>query len=246
MANHSFHTLAFANITFDDQVLLGDDLKFVRFQHLVIESSGGTPQVATDRTKRIRPKTRNLPFDVDHTSLVISNSKHVFDWRWTNFDFRNVHIQNSRLFSFFEPFLTREFVDKVIGHNVRSLSINDCKLTSVESGAFERLNKLRYLQLKGNKLREIRSSFFSDIHPKVWHIDFSYNNIERLSVDLFKRFPNLREINLANNKLTTMDWSMVKPVWSKVTQVDLRGKLAFFTYFLSSNCFICFREPLEL
>lgn len=205
-------------------------MKLIHFQHLVIESCGGTPQVATDRTKRIKSRTRNLPIDVDHTSLVISNSKHVFDWRWTNFNFRYIQISNTKLFSFFEPFLTRDFVDKVVGTNVRSLTISECKLTSIEDGAFAKLDKIRYLQLKKNKLKEIRSIIFANIHPKLWHIDLSGNNIDKISSDLFQRFPNLKEINLADNKLINLEWAMVKPIWFHLNQIDLRGNHKHFLY----------------
>ncbi|XP_074597795.1 uncharacterized protein LOC141852625 [Brevipalpus obovatus] len=215
--NLSLHTLALANITFDDRVLIGDELNSIQFEHLSIESCGGTPQVTSDRPNRLRIASDQTV--IKHRSLTITNSRNIFDWKWSPYGFQHVLIESGRLYAFQRPVLSRKFVVKVIGSQVKSVAIIDCKLTAIENGAFNQLSVMKSLRLSRNKLKEIKSTHFADQHPHLKQIDLSHNLIETLATSLFNQFPSLQELNLSNNRLVKLDW--LRPVLKKLDFIDL-------------------------
>uniref|UniRef100_T1KY73 Uncharacterized protein n=1 Tax=Tetranychus urticae TaxID=32264 RepID=T1KY73_TETUR len=47
------HVLTFTNITFDERVIFGSSLNFIAFNHLIIESCGGSTQATINRRDRL-------------------------------------------------------------------------------------------------------------------------------------------------------------------------------------------------
>ena len=66
--------------------------------------------------------------------------------------------------------------------------------------------KLMYLFLDDNQFKVIKNSLSNDEYfYNLDKIDFSYNNIESINIEVFKNMPNLTYIGLAYNKISRID-----------------------------------------
>ncbi|XP_015595406.1 chaoptin [Cephus cinctus] len=107
-----------------------------------------------------------------------------------------------------------------------TLSLAYNKITRMEKKAFQQLNNLQFLHLEFNKLSVLDLESISDsgcsdfslnvsynaistINPgsinNLTHLDLAFNNITHLVMDVFKGTPNLRTIDLRNNRLMSLE-----------------------------------------
>lgn len=220
----SLHVLTFVNITFDDRVIFGPSLNYISFNHLIIEGCGGSSQATNNRRERQFVDNETLIDIPDHKSLTITNSRHIFEWKWTSFNFNQILIENSTL-SAYSTILTKKFTSKVIGSNVTWLSLIDNKITSIQSGALSDLINLRYLQITRNQgLTRITRDSLPETANQLWSIDFSDNNLEIIENNLFNGMTTLIEINLSGNKLINLDYETMKFIWSQLKYLNVKGK----------------------
>ena len=80
------------------------------------------------------------------------------------------------------------------------LSLNYCKLRTIEVGAFNGLTKLRVLSIFCSKLSELLTDAFENMISLV-ELDLSGNKIEHLDGDVFSGLVKLKYIDLSQNKL---------------------------------------------
>ncbi|XP_025018260.1 uncharacterized protein LOC107370291 [Tetranychus urticae] len=222
--SETIHVLTFSNITFDDRVIFGPSLNFIPFNHLVIESCGGSTQATSNRRDRLIADNDTYSDIPDHKSLSITNSRHIFEWKWTSFNFKQILIENSTLFAFHLPILTRKFVSKVIGPNVTSLSLNGCKITSIQSGALSDLGYLRYLEITRNEeLSRIPRDALPEQMKQLWYLDLSDNSLEYIELKMFQGMPSLTEVNLSGNKLISLDYEIYRNIWPQLLYFNVKG-----------------------
>ncbi|XP_014236581.1 chaoptin-like [Trichogramma pretiosum] len=108
-----------------------------------------------------------------------------------------------------------------------TLSLANNRISSLDSAAFVALYGLRFLHLELNKLTALDFETFADsggsdftlnvsynsisqLNPGIstinlTRLDLGFNNISQLSSDVFANTPNLKIINLQNNRMTSIE-----------------------------------------
>jgi hypothetical protein len=79
------------------------------------------------------------------------------------------------------------------------LSINSCKLESIDQNAFEHLVKLRWLRLYNNQIKTLHFLIFGNT-PNLIYMDIRSNQINSTNPDLFKKLNNLKFIESTGNQ----------------------------------------------
>ncbi|XP_066156712.1 chondroadherin-like [Euwallacea fornicatus] len=97
------------------------------------------------------------------------------------------------------------------------LTIEKCKLKTIEAGAFKNLPMLRRLSLKGNCLEEIAEGVFNNLRISI--LDLSQNQIKLIRDDALTSLPNLLTINLADNVISEWNkrWFYQVPLLTRIS-----------------------------
>lgn len=84
--------------------------------------------------------------------------------------------------------------------NATDLQVTSSGVSSVATDAFELLDRLVTLELKGNRLKTVSQA---SLHPlrNLVKLDLSYNRLTELPNELFKDLSKLREIDLGGNQV---------------------------------------------
>lgn len=100
-----------------------------------------------------------------------------------------------------------DFIPAIISqqfHNINGLAIQYSEILVLKSNLLnENFNKIQYLDLTGNKIKQIEAEAFSALTELKW-ISIWDNEIEEIPQKVFKKNLKLEFINLANNKLQIM------------------------------------------
>lgn len=88
--------------------------------------------------------------------------------------------------------------------NLENLTVVDSGLFAIDSRTFAGMNRLRVLNLKGNKIRGIQQNAFQNL-KSLTHLNLSENKIEELKPGCFMTLVNLVNLTLHYNLLTTID-----------------------------------------
>ncbi len=83
------------------------------------------------------------------------------------------------------------------------LLLNKNQISSIQSGAFQTLPKLRFLYLADNRIKSIQAGAFQEL-PKLTDLNLSSNEITLIQPGTFQRLSNLGTLNLTNNKITAI------------------------------------------
>lgn len=94
--------------------------------------------------------------------------------------------------------------------SVPALTELDLKKNRIEDlgVVFQNLTKLEILELSFNKIKQLNSSTFWGVNF-LEILDLSNNRIEIIHFDVFQTNPHLKAVNLANNKLKSLDVMIV-------------------------------------
>jgi hypothetical protein len=84
------------------------------------------------------------------------------------------------------------------------LSMNSCKIQSIDQDAFKHLIKLRWIRLYNNQIKSFHFLIFKN-NPDLIYIDIRYNQINSVNPDLFKNLGNLKYILFSSNKCINKD-----------------------------------------
>ncbi|KAF5308331.1 hypothetical protein FQR65_LT06222 [Abscondita terminalis] len=86
------------------------------------------------------------------------------------------------------------------------IKIEQCRMEDIHPGAFMILPAINIILLRHNQLVYIKQGVFN--HLRVAKLYLSYNNISFIETEAFDDMPNLRLLNLDNNKLKkwNSDW----------------------------------------
>lgn len=89
--------------------------------------------------------------------------------------------------------------------NLRILSIKNYKIRKLNEFEFEKLNRLRRLEIINSNLEQINSNAFKGLEETLIEIDFKMNNLNYVPIEAFKSLKQLKSINLAQNKIFSLN-----------------------------------------
>uniref|UniRef100_A0A914Z2S6 Uncharacterized protein n=1 Tax=Panagrolaimus superbus TaxID=310955 RepID=A0A914Z2S6_9BILA len=92
---------------------------------------------------------------------------------------------------------------------IEEIRLNGNKITSIPSKAFEKLHKLRTLDLSRNQINEIAADAFSDLN-KLQHLHLFHNNISELAPQTFFGLKELEMLMLNANNLRCIPTELFK------------------------------------
>ncbi|KAH9630895.1 hypothetical protein HF086_014636 [Spodoptera exigua] len=98
---------------------------------------------------------------------------------------------------------------------IEVLNLSRCNIEFIENGSFRDLQEMRVLDLSHNKLTSSNLSphaFEGRFAPEEYEplasmriLNLAYNDLHSLNQDLFEHMPELEELDLSGNPLTTID-----------------------------------------
>lgn len=87
------------------------------------------------------------------------------------------------------------------GNSLRTLDLNDCRISTIENGAFAGLNKLQRLSLVGNWLPVLDANWFRDL-VNLQQLILSRNGIKEIERNAFHHVGHtLRHLDIRDNLL---------------------------------------------
>uniref|UniRef100_A0AC34FEV5 Slit n=1 Tax=Panagrolaimus sp. ES5 TaxID=591445 RepID=A0AC34FEV5_9BILA len=92
---------------------------------------------------------------------------------------------------------------------IEEIRLNGNKITTIPSKAFEKLHKLRTLDLSRNQINEIAADAFSDLN-KLQHLHLFHNNISELAPQTFFGLKELEMLMLNANNLRCIPKELFK------------------------------------
>ncbi|XP_076344378.1 lumican-like [Tachypleus tridentatus] len=107
--------------------------------------------------------------------------------------------------------------------NMKDLSLYDNGIESIGNQAFSKLTGLEFLDLSYNQIRDVQRRILPWPASHLYFIELSDNKIQHLPNDFFIEMPNLREVYLAGNEITTLPEATWSKVWKKLVAVWLEG-----------------------
>ncbi len=84
------------------------------------------------------------------------------------------------------------------------LTISRCNISLVESGAFYNFAELELIDLSHNALSHLGRTAFAPHLYRLRTLRLEHNRLTSLGEDFFEKLPELREVNLAFNRLTAL------------------------------------------
>ena len=103
---------------------------------------------------------------------------------------------------------------------LQELKLDDCDIRNLHPLVFSGLESLQNLSLKGNKILHIHVDVLSGL-GQIKSINFEENRIEYLDELMFSNNWKLTNLFLANNKLTRLNQSTFKPIFSSISSLDI-------------------------
>lgn len=121
---------------------------------------------------------------------------------------------------------------------LKNLDLTGNELSSIPASSFKNLPSIRKLQMARNKISFIDSFSFANYLRDLVELDLSENLIEDSSIEflLFASLPNLKALNLDQNKLTMFSRQLIIKLYS-LERLSLRGNFlkSFEIFQINSN-----------
>lgn len=129
-------------------------------------------------------------------------------------------------------FLPREIGERF--PNLENFFVRDCGLEVLRNHYFQNMRNLRLLSLQNNKISSIESFAFQGL-TKVEHLFFDNNLIETLDGKLFASMVNMEFLNLNNNKIKLLSHTTFKIPGGRLTDIYLRWNVCIDKEYGSDN-----------
>lgn len=84
------------------------------------------------------------------------------------------------------------------------LIISSCNISLIESGAFYNFAELELIDLSNNQISHLSRHAFAPHLYRLRTLKLDRNKLTSLSGEFFEKLPELREVVLADNRLTTL------------------------------------------
>ncbi len=88
---------------------------------------------------------------------------------------------------------------------IQYLSLNGNKIAKIEANAFQRLPKLKWINLAYNQLRSLPNQIFKN-NPELIFIGLDGNTISSITPDFFQNLDKLQRVNFYGNECTKKDF----------------------------------------
>ncbi|CAH1271111.1 LRFN4 [Branchiostoma lanceolatum] len=98
------------------------------------------------------------------------------------------------------------------------------EIIEIKENAFQPLLRLRYLELRHNRLRAVEEWHFASL-TNLEHLHLSYNNISHVAGRSFNRLSRLNTLNLDHNQLSSLSTEWVLGLSATMTFLDLKNNL---------------------
>uniref|UniRef100_A0A915PH04 Chaoptin n=1 Tax=Setaria digitata TaxID=48799 RepID=A0A915PH04_9BILA len=105
-------------------------------------------------------------------------------------------------------------------NSLEQLTLNNNRLTNIQTMTFSSLRNLRQLNLAGNAINITMERSISDI-PTLENLSLARNRLEQLSKATFVNLHNLEQLDLSHNQLRTFDFTFLAQSLVNVKQLDL-------------------------
>lgn len=105
--------------------------------------------------------------------------------------------------------------------NVVTVRLDDDEISKIESNAFANLPHLQSISIAENRITAVERSMFPRPAKALKIIDLSGNEIKSLPYDFFFDMPNLEQVVLSGNDLSTLPENTWKTVWETLDSVLL-------------------------
>nr|XP_054754049.1 toll-like receptor 4 [Lytechinus pictus] len=100
------------------------------------------------------------------------------------------------------------------------LNLEECFMTGIHHLLFVGLESLQKVSLKGNNIKHLRGDLLS-VLGQIIDINLEGNLIDFLDDVMFLNNKKLTNLSLANNKLTRLNQSTFKPIFSSISTIDI-------------------------
>lgn len=84
------------------------------------------------------------------------------------------------------------------------LTISSCNISLIESGAFHNFAELELIDLSDNKISHLSRQTFAPHMYRLRTLRLDHNRLASLNGEFFEKLPELREVILSHNQLTTL------------------------------------------
>ena len=100
------------------------------------------------------------------------------------------------------------------------LKLSDCNIATLETGVFDGLESLKNLYLDHNVIISLPRGIFSTSLGQLTLIYLNSNHLESLNEDLFVHTPNITNLDISQNVLSTFSHDTFKPIQLRLNVVD--------------------------
>ncbi|EFO25703.1 leucine Rich Repeat family protein [Loa loa] len=104
--------------------------------------------------------------------------------------------------------------------SLEQLTLNNNKLTSIQTLTFSSLRNLRQLSLAGNAISMTTERSISDI-PTLENLSLARNRLQQLNKATFVNLNNLEQLDLSYNQLRTFDFTFLAQSLVNIKHLDL-------------------------
>ncbi|KAG8199598.1 hypothetical protein JTE90_009435 [Oedothorax gibbosus] len=157
--------------------------------------------------------------NLHHLSLENVTFRQTMQWKQFS-SLRNLEVMF--VYNTTVPDVVNSRFSQHLSKYLKSVSISESNISSVEIDGFKNLEKLEILRLTHGKL----TTFSRNSLPKssnLKHLRLDYNNIHSLPVGVFEDLPQLEIVSLSNNSLSTLPQDVFGHLWKTKMHVELRG-----------------------
>uniref|UniRef100_A0A2L2Y379 Chondroadherin-like protein n=1 Tax=Parasteatoda tepidariorum TaxID=114398 RepID=A0A2L2Y379_PARTP len=166
----------------------------------------------------------DTPFRGLENSLETLNIYKVLDRSHTKLDkFRLSHLQKLKYVS-----LSENDIGELGNHwfeggpaSLEQLNLVSNKIEKVGDKVLASLVNLQQLYINTNRIKTVARSMLPNPSKHLWLLEAKLNHIEELPTDAFEGYPNLKIVNLSQNKLKSIPENVWGKVWNQLHAVYL-------------------------
>lgn len=96
--------------------------------------------------------------------------------------------------------------------DITFIDISDVGLTSMDTVSFCKLKKITAIDFSTNSLTALPNQMLADCEPLLIELNFSFNQIEELTDDIFTKVPSLKIIDLSWNRIKKLIDGVFNPL----------------------------------
>ncbi|CAL1289108.1 unnamed protein product [Larinioides sclopetarius] len=156
----------------------------------------------------------------DHLEEIrASDARYITQWDWSQLK----NLRRLKLIDIVDIAMYSVDQEMPALKSLTSLGISKAEISFVHPSAFSKLENLFRLSLANNEITEMSRTMLPDPAPELFVIDLSGNKLESLPNDMFTNMPNLKEVEINNNKLITLNEETFQWLFENLQLLMLAG-----------------------